>query len=135
VNGSYGDTEEQHRYRSSFVGFLPAEAPRLAAIVMLDEPAWEARYASVSAAPVFSKVMEYAVRDMRVAPPDPGTRACDGAAIAMPDALPTSVDAIRAAGGTTTAQTDTPGPDPASEVLPADPPTLSSAGPGPNQSP
>jgi cell division protein FtsI (penicillin-binding protein 3) len=118
VNGSYGETEEQHKYRSSFVGFLPAEAPRLAAIVMLDEPAWEARYASVSAAPVFARVMEYAVRDMRVAPPQPGARACDGAALPLPAPLPTSVDGIRAAAGDTVTATDTPGPDPVAESVP-----------------
>ncbi len=142
VNGSYGETEDQHKYRSSFVGFLPAEAPRLAAIVMLDEPAWAARYASVSAAPVFSNVMEYAVRDMKVAPPSPGTRACDGAAPTLPPPLPTSVDAIRAAAGETVASTDTPGPDPAPEVVPVEAPTLSASssvpsnqGSAPNPSP
>jgi cell division protein FtsI (penicillin-binding protein 3) len=127
-DGTYGRTEEEHRYRSSFVGFLPAEQPRLAAMVMIDEPHWEARYASVAAAPVFSRVMSYAVQGMRVVPPEAGTRACNGAAdTGLPAALPT-------AGPTEGATaTDTPGPEPVPEVIPPPPSTLVATEPTPTE--
>ncbi|MCI0452235.1 MAG: hypothetical protein L0Z51_07570 [Candidatus Latescibacteria bacterium] len=45
-----------HRYVSSFVGFAPYEKPKIAAIVMLDEPKWAARFGGDSAAPVFARI-------------------------------------------------------------------------------
>jgi cell division protein FtsI (penicillin-binding protein 3) len=72
--------EEDGRYMASFAGFAPAEAPRLAAIVVLDEPG-TSYYGGEVAAPVFSGIMQYALRLERVTPtvaldaalPDPGT--------------------------------------------------------------
>jgi cell division protein FtsI (penicillin-binding protein 3) len=53
-------------YVASFAGFFPAEAPRLSAIVVLDEPT---PYTGAQAsAPVFAKVAEYAVRHFAVPP-------------------------------------------------------------------
>jgi membrane peptidoglycan carboxypeptidase len=46
-------------YYASFVGFAPADAPRLAAIVVLDDPAGQ--YGNVAAAPVFSRIMTTAL--------------------------------------------------------------------------
>lgn len=64
-----------YNYVSSFVGFAPAEAPRLAAIVVLDSP--EGRiYGGEVAAPAFARIMQYALRLEQVAP----TRPIDGAA-------------------------------------------------------
>ncbi|HXV13586.1 MAG TPA: penicillin-binding transpeptidase domain-containing protein, partial [Candidatus Krumholzibacteria bacterium] len=45
-----------HRYVSSFVGFAPYEKPKIAAIVMLDEPKWASRFGGDSAAPVFARI-------------------------------------------------------------------------------
>jgi len=45
---------------SSFVGFLPAEAPRFAMLVLIDTPRL-ATYGGVVAAPVFQKIAAYAV--------------------------------------------------------------------------
>ncbi len=45
-----------HRYVSSFVGFAPYENPKIAAIVMLDEPKWASRFGGDSAAPVFARI-------------------------------------------------------------------------------
>lgn len=45
-----------HRYMSSFVGFAPYDNPKIAAIVMIDEPKWAARYGGDSAAPVFARI-------------------------------------------------------------------------------
>lgn len=54
---------------ASFVGFAPAEDPRLAAIVVIDDPNWDHRYGGRAAAPVFSEVMQSALRMDRVPPP------------------------------------------------------------------
>lgn len=50
-NGSY----HQRAYVASFVGIFPADKPKIAAIVVIDEPKPE-YYASMVAAPVFSRV-------------------------------------------------------------------------------
>jgi len=47
-------------YVASFAGFVPAEAPALSAIVSFDEP--HPYYAAQSAAPVFAKINQYALR-------------------------------------------------------------------------
>lgn len=55
-------------YVASFAGFLPAEAPRLSAIVVLDEP--QPYYGGLASGPVFSQLAEYAARRYQV-PPHP----------------------------------------------------------------
>jgi len=54
-----------YRYVASFAGFAPADSPRLAAIVVLDEPKVDTSGGTV-AAPVFSKIMQYALAIDRV---------------------------------------------------------------------
>jgi cell division protein FtsI (penicillin-binding protein 3) len=54
-----------YRYVSSFVGFAPVENPRLAAIVVLDEPATQF-FGGTVAAPVFSRIMQQALAVERV---------------------------------------------------------------------
>jgi cell division protein FtsI (penicillin-binding protein 3) len=62
--GSYTDT----RYIASFVGFVPADKPRLAVVVMIDEP-MAGTYAGGSvAAPVFRRVAEMSLRYLGVTP-------------------------------------------------------------------
>ena len=51
----------------SFVGFVPAEAPRLVVLVLVDEPE-VAVYGGVVAAPVFQKIARGALRHLAVAP-------------------------------------------------------------------
>ncbi len=58
---------EAGAYIASFAGFVPAEAPGLAAIVLLDEP--KPIYGGVVAAPVFAEVVRYALRHFRIPPP------------------------------------------------------------------
>ena len=53
------------KYVASFVGFAPAENPRLATIVVLDEPDGQ-YFGGQVAAPVFSRIMQYALRVERV---------------------------------------------------------------------
>ncbi|MFO7916258.1 MAG: penicillin-binding transpeptidase domain-containing protein [Candidatus Krumholzibacteriales bacterium] len=53
-NSGYADG----KYVSSFVGFAPAERPRVVCLVLLDEPEGQMYYGGVSAAPVFRNVIE-----------------------------------------------------------------------------
>jgi cell division protein FtsI (penicillin-binding protein 3) len=57
-NGRYA----ADKYLSSFVGFAPVSAPRLVIAVMIDEPSAAGHYGGVVAAPVFSQVMQGALR-------------------------------------------------------------------------
>jgi cell division protein FtsI (penicillin-binding protein 3) len=54
-----------YRYVTSFAGFAPAGSPRLAAIVVLDEPQRNAT-GGQAAAPVFARIMQYALAVERV---------------------------------------------------------------------
>jgi cell division protein FtsI (penicillin-binding protein 3) len=65
----------QGAYVASFAGFVPAEAPTLSAIVSFDEP--HPYYAAQSAAPVFAKVNQYALRLFRIPPPDQAGKLAD----------------------------------------------------------
>lgn len=65
VGGGYS-----HSTMASFIGFAPAQHPRLAAIVVLDEPTTQ--YGSTAAAPVFADVMQFALTRNDVTPDDVG---------------------------------------------------------------
>jgi cell division protein FtsI (penicillin-binding protein 3) len=54
-----------YRYVTSFAGFAPADAPRLASIVVLDEPQLNAT-GGQAAAPTFARIMQYALAVERV---------------------------------------------------------------------
>jgi cell division protein FtsI (penicillin-binding protein 3) len=59
----------EDKYISIFAGLAPASDPRLAVIVVIDEPAGELYYGSDVAAPVFSDVVSESLRLLAV-PPD-----------------------------------------------------------------
>jgi len=59
----------EDKYISIFAGLAPASDPRLAAVVVIDEPAGELYYGSDVAAPVFADVMSESLRLLAV-PPD-----------------------------------------------------------------
>lgn len=59
------------KYVSSFVGFAPADAPRLIVAVMIDEPSAGKYYGSAVAAPVFSRITGKALRMLGVPPDHP----------------------------------------------------------------
>ena len=67
------------RYMAVFGGVAPATHPRLAAVVIIDEPGAGQYYGGDVAAPVFSRVVGGALRLMAVAP---------DAAIGAPDEVP-----------------------------------------------
>jgi hypothetical protein len=84
---------------ASFAGFAPAESPRLAAIVVIDQPGTSNNqyFGGAVAAPLFSRIMQYALRlehvpptttmDAKASSPGPGitggtTEGHSGAALA-----------------------------------------------------
>lgn len=73
VGGKTGTAHKQekggyaaNKYIASFVGLAPVSAPRLVIAVMIDEPAPGQHFGGAVAAPVFSQVMQGALRLMRV---------------------------------------------------------------------
>jgi cell division protein FtsI (penicillin-binding protein 3) len=66
---SGGYSSSQHM--ASFVGYAPAEAPRIASIVILNNP--RDVYGGSAAAPVFSEIMGAALRSEHVVPSAPST--------------------------------------------------------------
>jgi cell division protein FtsI (penicillin-binding protein 3) len=106
ATGKYTDTH----YVASFVGFVPADRPRLVIAAVLDEPMGGAYAGGSVAAPVFRRVGEMALRYLGVTPRgttpmklsdvsnhvkdgDPATNAYDvlGQAKAAPPATPIAV--------------------------------------------
>ncbi len=66
ISGTGGYTKDA--YRSFFAGVAPLSDPRIAAVVVVDEPSKGQYYGGLVAAPVFGKVMARALRLMNVAP-------------------------------------------------------------------
>lgn len=64
VGGKYKDGV----YQSAFAGFAPATNPRLAMVVLIDEPGAGDYYGGLVAGPVFSRVMGASLRILNVAP-------------------------------------------------------------------
>lgn len=101
------------RYVPNFVGFAPAEDPRIVGVVVLEEPKGK-YYAAEVAAPLFSKIVSQALDILRVAPEEqrlPATvLAAAGGRVSYPaGVVPASVR-----------ETPERLPAPASEPLPAD---------------
>jgi cell division protein FtsI (penicillin-binding protein 3) len=75
ATGSKGYVDKA--YRAFFAGVAPIDNPRIAAVIMIDEPReGGGYYGGLVSAPVFGKVMAGALRLMNVAPdnlPDPQT--------------------------------------------------------------
>lgn len=66
-----------YNYVASFAGFAPADAPRLAAVVVLDSPQG-AVFGGEVAAPAFAKMMQYALTVERVPASSPTSAATTG---------------------------------------------------------
>lgn len=54
------------RYIASFIGFLPASAPKLVIAAILDQPVTE--YGGVASAPLFQQIARYAIARLRIPP-------------------------------------------------------------------
>jgi cell division protein FtsI (penicillin-binding protein 3) len=66
VSGTGGYTKDA--YRSFFAGVAPVSDPRIAIVVVVDEPSEGGYYGGLVSAPVFGKVMARALRLMNIAP-------------------------------------------------------------------
>lgn len=66
TSGGYSD----RHYMALFAGFAPAATPRLAMVVVIDEPQGSEYYGGQVAAPVFGRVMSGALRLLDIAPDD-----------------------------------------------------------------
>lgn len=64
------DGYSEDRYMAVFAGMAPASSPRLAMVVMVDEPRGTQYYGGQVAGPVFSRVMGEALRLLNVKPDD-----------------------------------------------------------------
>ncbi len=65
-----GTAGYESRYVASFAGFAPASRPRLAAVVVINDPAGDRYYGGQVAAPIFGQVMAAALRLFSVPPDD-----------------------------------------------------------------
>lgn len=65
-----GEGGYQHRYIASFVGIAPLDNPRLVVAVVLHDPQGRNYYGGVVSGPIFSKVMEGALRILNITPDD-----------------------------------------------------------------
>ena len=79
ASGGYSED----KYISIFAGLAPASDPRLATVVVIDEPGGELYYGSDVAAPVFASVMTESLRLLAVAPDALPPRDSAGALQAM----------------------------------------------------
>jgi len=66
INGGY----MAKNYYALFAGVVPASEPRLAAVVVIDDPTENGYYGGTVAAPVFSRVLSEALRLMDIPPDD-----------------------------------------------------------------
>ncbi len=73
--GGYSDT----RYVASFVGIVPASAPRLVVLVSIDEPQG-AIFGGTVAAPAFRDIARFALQYLEVPPDDPASLGWDESA-------------------------------------------------------
>ena len=62
---------EEDRYVALFAGMVPVSRPRLVAVVIIDDPGDGEYFGGQIAAPVFSRVMQEALRLLNVPPDDP----------------------------------------------------------------
>jgi cell division protein FtsI (penicillin-binding protein 3) len=113
TNGHY----DPNKWVSSFVGVVPTEAPRLAIIIVVDEPQGSHLGGAV-AAPIFKEIGEQALRYLHVPPSEPIAVAAARAGKAARAPVAGDADDAPAAEGPPTelpvyADADGPGDDPA----------------------
>jgi cell division protein FtsI (penicillin-binding protein 3) len=72
-NGTYEDEDGFRKYYSSFVGYFPAEAPRVTVLISIDEPPGDedqqTRFGGTAAAPVFAEIAPTIMHEMNITPP------------------------------------------------------------------
>ena len=75
-NGTYADADGNRHYYSSFVGFFPAEAPKVTVLVSIDEPNaqtnFDERFGGTAAGPLFKDIVPSIMHQLDVQPPEEG---------------------------------------------------------------
>lgn len=76
-NGTYVTEDGSRAYFATFVGYLPADRPRVTILVSIDEPnpSSRDRFGGTAAAPVFSALAQVAIQELAIEP-SPGDRGC-----------------------------------------------------------
>jgi cell division protein FtsI (penicillin-binding protein 3) len=73
ANGTYLNEDGERAYYSSFVGFFPAEDPKVTVLISIDEPPGAeeevTRFGGTAAAPVFATIAPTIMREMNIVPP------------------------------------------------------------------
>jgi cell division protein FtsI (penicillin-binding protein 3) len=70
ANGTYFKEDGTKAYYASFVGFLPAEDPKVTILVSIDEPPADGdHFGGNTAAPTFARIAEAAVHELGIQPP------------------------------------------------------------------
>ena len=69
-NGTYENEDGSRAYFATFVGFLPANDPRISILVSIDEPdpSSRDRFGGTAAAPAFAKVATMAIHELSIEP-------------------------------------------------------------------
>lgn len=80
-NGTYVTEEGARKYFASFVGYFPADAPRVTVLVSIDEPNSESRdrFGGTAAAPVFSRIVPTIMHELGIPATGAGTGCKAGA--------------------------------------------------------
>ncbi|MEA4882932.1 MAG: penicillin-binding transpeptidase domain-containing protein [Clostridia bacterium] len=85
--GGYGEKRV-----ASFMGFAPANDPRIAILVVLDEPTVDVKYGGVIAAPIFKAAMEDALRYLELPPTYGPTGSSVKKTVTVPNVVGKSAD-------------------------------------------
>ncbi|MEN9804343.1 MAG: peptidoglycan synthetase FtsI [Actinomycetota bacterium] len=79
-NGTYVTEDGSRAYFATFVGYLPADNPRVTILVSIDEPnpSSRDRFGGTAAAPVFAALAQVAIQELSIEP-SPGDVGCTAA--------------------------------------------------------
>ena len=74
-NGTYTTATGGRKYFASFVGYFPADDPKITMLVSIDEPDGSSRdrFGGTAAAPVFSRLANVAIQELDITPTGTGT--------------------------------------------------------------
>ncbi len=90
-----GNGYAKDKYLALFAGLAPASKPRLAMVVMINEPTSKEYYGGLVAAPVFARTMAGALRLLNVSPDDPSSLTMQVAKAPQPADPPSDTLAVQ----------------------------------------
>jgi cell division protein FtsI (penicillin-binding protein 3) len=79
-DGGYVGANGERLYRATFVGYFPADAPKVTILVTIDEPdpTSKDRFGGKAAAPLFATIATSAIHELQIVP-SPGDTGCPAA--------------------------------------------------------